>query len=123
MKFVILEAANMSAHAQFLSKHPYVEYEPEDLDAAKQLLAEETEVVRKGMQHGNITMDVYGKVWRDCYSQVRTFVFSSNHRNVLNFGLFGIGDQLQITLKRPTSDHPEEKLYKRILNCNSANVR
>ena len=63
----------MSVHAQYLSKRPYVEYEPEDLEAAKRILAEETEVVRKAMQHGNITMDVYGKVWRDCYSQVNRF--------------------------------------------------
>ena len=68
---IFSEAANLSVHAQYLDKHPYIEYEPEELDAAKELLAKETEVVRKAMQHGNITMDVYGKVWRDCYSQVR----------------------------------------------------
>ena len=60
----------MSSHSQYLTKHPYHEIEPEDLEEAKKLLAEETEVVRKAMQHGNITMDIYGKVWRDCYSQV-----------------------------------------------------
>lgn len=28
------------------------------------------ETVKKGMGHGDITLEVYNKVWRDCYSQV-----------------------------------------------------
>lgn len=67
---LLTEAANMTSHAQYLSKHPYHEVSPEEMAEAEKLLKDEAEVVKKAMQHGNITMDVYGKVWRDCYSQV-----------------------------------------------------
>jgi len=61
---------------QYLSKYPYDEIDPEDLKAAKKLLDEEIDVVKSAMQHGNLSIDVYSKVWRDCYSQVRRFIVS-----------------------------------------------
>uniref|UniRef100_F6W453 Cell division cycle 5-like protein n=1 Tax=Ciona intestinalis TaxID=7719 RepID=F6W453_CIOIN len=71
------EANSMSAHTQYLSKYPYEEISPEELEDAKNLLNKEIEVVKTAMQHGNISLDVYTKVWRDCYNQV-LFVPSEN---------------------------------------------
>ncbi|CAK8697767.1 unnamed protein product [Clavelina lepadiformis] len=64
------KAAGMASHVQYLSKNPYDELSWDELENAQKILAEETEVVKSAMQHGSISVDVYTKVWRDCYSQV-----------------------------------------------------
>lgn len=64
------KAANLSVHKQYLMKEDYTEYTKEELDAAKKLLADEMQHVKERMGHGEITPEVYSKVWRDCYSQV-----------------------------------------------------
>uniref|UniRef100_H2ZJV9 Cell division cycle 5-like protein n=1 Tax=Ciona savignyi TaxID=51511 RepID=H2ZJV9_CIOSA len=62
--------SNMSVHTQYLSKYPYVECSPEELAAARSLLEKETEIVKGAMQHGNVSLDVYTKVWRDLLDSV-----------------------------------------------------
>nr|XP_039267244.1 cell division cycle 5-like protein [Styela clava] len=64
------KAVNLAVHKQYLAKDEYVEYTKEELDAAKELLQQEMEHVKEKMGHGEITQEVYTKVWRDCYSQV-----------------------------------------------------
>jgi pre-mRNA-splicing factor CDC5/CEF1 len=54
----------------YLDKHPYEEFTDDDLTAARTLLESEVNIVKKTMGHGDINLDVYSKVWDECYSQV-----------------------------------------------------
>jgi len=54
----------------YLDKHPYEEFSDTDLAAARALLDSEMNLVKKTMGHGEINVDVYSKVWDECYSQV-----------------------------------------------------
>ena len=70
----------------YLDKHPYEEFSDADLAAvrflalsfslvslffqARELLDAEVNSVKKTMGHGDINLDVYSKVWDECYSQV-----------------------------------------------------
>lgn len=64
------KAANLVSHKQYLAKERYAEYTKEEIQAAEQLLRQEMSFVKEKMGHGEITQEVYAKVWRDCYSQV-----------------------------------------------------
>ena len=65
-------ASNAQAQAQsFLNTHPYADFEKEDLESAKELIEKEIDVVRKGMDHGEISLEAYCTVWEECLSQVR----------------------------------------------------
>lgn len=57
-------------HIAYLEKHPYEKYTPEDLEAAKRTLEAEMEVVRKGMSHGDLSLEAYCQVWDECLAQV-----------------------------------------------------
>merc|ERR1719244_1517192 len=59
-----------SVHRGYLDRHPYKEVSTEDMDAAKVLLEAEMEVVKTGMQHGDLSLDAYTQVWEECLSQV-----------------------------------------------------
>ncbi|CAF2062203.1 unnamed protein product [Rotaria magnacalcarata] len=54
----------------YLDTHPYEEFTDEDLASARALLESEMNVVKKTMGHGDLNLDVYSKVWDECYSQV-----------------------------------------------------
>ena len=57
-----------------LKVDPLEKFTDEELNDAKKLLKEEIEVVKKVIGHGDINLDVYTKVWEECYGQVkRTF--------------------------------------------------
>lgn len=59
------------SHAQaFLEQHPYVNYKPDDITAAKKLLENEMTIVREEMAHGDLGLDAYTTVWEECLSQV-----------------------------------------------------
>merc|ERR1711962_735544 len=61
---------NESQHRAYLDRHPYREVAKEDLEAAKQLLEAEMEVVKTGMAHGDLSLDAYTQVWEECLAQV-----------------------------------------------------
>lgn len=62
---------NAQAQAQsFLNSHPYADFEKEELGHAKKLIENEMNVVRKGMDHGDISLEAYSTVWDECLSQV-----------------------------------------------------
>jgi len=61
---------NESVHRGYLDRHPYKEVSTEDMDAAKVLLEAEMEVVKTGMQHGDLSLDAYTQVWEECLAQV-----------------------------------------------------
>ncbi|XP_033224510.1 cell division cycle 5-like protein [Belonocnema kinseyi] len=62
---------NAQAQAQsFLNSHPYADFEKEELGHAKKLIENEMNVVRKGMDHGDISLEAYSTVWDECLSQI-----------------------------------------------------
>lgn len=64
-------ASGSLAQAQsYLEQHPYVNFDEEELDAAKQLLVDEMNVVKEGMAHGDLSLDAYTTVWEECLSQI-----------------------------------------------------
>ncbi|KAG7212980.1 hypothetical protein KM043_002320 [Ampulex compressa] len=64
-------AASSLAQAQsYLEQHPYINFDEEEIDAAKQLLTDEMAVVKEGMAHGDLSLDSYTTVWEECLSQI-----------------------------------------------------
>ncbi|CAH1233990.1 CDC5L [Branchiostoma lanceolatum] len=64
---------------------------------AKELLSHEMEVVKAGMQHGDLSVDVFNQVWEECYSQV-LFLVSQNRYTRAN--LASKKDRLESQEKR-----------------------
>ena len=60
----------INANRNALKADPLEKFTDEELANAKKLLKEEIEVVKKIMGHGDINLDVYTKVWEECYGQV-----------------------------------------------------
>ncbi|XP_042599104.1 cell division cycle 5-like protein [Cyprinus carpio] len=63
-------SSNNTEHITFLEKNPYEKVSEEELKKAGELLAQEMEVVKHGMGHGDLSMEAYNQVWEECYSQV-----------------------------------------------------
>lgn len=64
-------ASSSVAQAQaYLDQHPYVNFEEEELTAAKKLLIDEMGTVKDGMAHGELSLDSYTTVWEECLSQI-----------------------------------------------------
>merc|ERR1719500_1587475 len=61
---------NEATHRNYLDKHQWREYSKEDMEEAKGLLEAEMEVVKTGMQHGDLSLDAYTQVWEECLAQV-----------------------------------------------------
>lgn len=57
-------------HIAYLEMSPYEKISKEDLIMAEELLAQEMDVVKQGMGHGDLSIDAYNQVWEECYSQV-----------------------------------------------------
>ncbi|CAI5769085.1 cell division cycle 5-like protein [Lacerta agilis] len=57
-------------HLSYLEHNPYEKYSKEDIKKAEELLAQEMEVVKQGMGHGELSSEAYNQVWEECYSQV-----------------------------------------------------
>ncbi|KFM72811.1 Cell division cycle 5-like protein, partial [Stegodyphus mimosarum] len=62
--------SNLVHHAAYLERHPYKEYDEAELAAADRFLREEMEVVKKGMGHGDLSLEAYTQVWEECLAQV-----------------------------------------------------
>ncbi|TDG47336.1 hypothetical protein AWZ03_006195 [Drosophila navojoa] len=62
----------------YFKANPYEEISQEELAEAKQMLADEMEVVKERMAHGELPLDVYGQVWQECLGQV--LYLPSQHR-------------------------------------------
>merc|ERR1712025_146952 len=61
---------NEASHRTYLDRHPYKEYTKEEMDEAAEMLEKEMEVVKTGMQHGDLSLDAYTQVWEECLAQV-----------------------------------------------------
>lgn len=57
-------------HASYLQEHAYQEFDEEEMRAAQQLLEEEMATVKRGMMHGDLSLESYTQVWEECLEQV-----------------------------------------------------
>ncbi|KAK7575556.1 hypothetical protein V9T40_011842 [Parthenolecanium corni] len=57
-------------HKNYLDKHPFEIFTDEEMEHAKELLKKEMDIVKEGMSHGAISLDVYSQVWEECLDQV-----------------------------------------------------
>ncbi|KAH8262497.1 hypothetical protein KR026_008848 [Drosophila bipectinata] len=62
----------------YFKANPYEEITKDELAVAKQMLADEMEVVKERMGHGELPLDVYAQVWQECLGQV--LYLPSQHR-------------------------------------------
>ena len=53
-----------------MERHPYQEFDEEDIADAKELLKAEMKVVQEGMGHPELSLEQYSKHWEDCLNQV-----------------------------------------------------
>ncbi len=60
----------INANRSVLKSDPLEQFSDLELENAKQLLKDEVEHVKKFIGHGEINLDVYTKVWEECYGQV-----------------------------------------------------
>eukprot|EP00058_Branchiostoma_floridae_P018847 XP_002604336.1 hypothetical protein BRAFLDRAFT_85426 [Branchiostoma floridae] len=67
----------MAEHIAYLEEYPYSKIDEDSLNLAKELLSHEMEVVKTGMGHGDLSVEVFNQVWEECYSQV-LFLVSQN---------------------------------------------
>ena len=70
----------LANNRKVLSQQPLEEVTEEEMEAARELLKEEIEVVKQGMNHGDLTMDAYTKVWDECYGHVSFIIVIQFHR-------------------------------------------
>ena len=61
---------NEQSHRHYLEKHPYQKFDDEEMALARQVLADEMQVVREGMGHGELGLEAYTQVWEECLAQV-----------------------------------------------------
>lgn len=61
---------NQAQHLAYLEKHPYEKFDDYDIEIAREVLLEEMEVVKKGMNHGDLSLEAYSQVWEECLAQV-----------------------------------------------------
>uniref|UniRef100_A0A1B0B8Q4 Cell division cycle 5-like protein n=1 Tax=Glossina palpalis gambiensis TaxID=67801 RepID=A0A1B0B8Q4_9MUSC len=81
----------------YFKSNPYEEISKEELNRAKLLLSNEMKVVKEGMGHGDLALDVYSQVWEECLAQV-LFLPSQNRYTRAN--LASKKDRLESAEKR-----------------------
>lgn len=57
-------------------------YSDEDLERARALMKQEVGTVKKGMNHGDLTIDAYSQVWEECYREVMFNVSQTKYTRV-----------------------------------------
>ncbi|XP_018322506.1 cell division cycle 5-like protein isoform X2 [Agrilus planipennis] len=81
----------------YLEQHPYQKFRKEELESAKQLLKREMDVVKRGMNHGDLSLDAYTQVWEECLAQV---LFLPNQNRYTRANLASKKDRLESAEKR-----------------------
>lgn len=84
-------------HLAYLEQYPYEDFKPDDLALAKKILANEMDVVKHGMNHGDLSLDAYTQVWEECLSQV---LFLPNQNRYTRANLASKKDRLESAEKR-----------------------
>lgn len=60
----------ISQAQKYIEDHPYEDYDKEDLDNASKMIADEMQIVKEGMAHGELSIDAYTTVWEECLGQI-----------------------------------------------------
>ncbi|KAI4459693.1 cell division cycle 5-like protein [Holotrichia oblita] len=81
----------------YLEQHPYENISKEELERAKSLLGREMDVVKHGMNHGDLSLDAYTQVWEECLSQV---LFLPNQNRYTRANLASKKDRLESAEKK-----------------------
>ncbi|CAH0396111.1 unnamed protein product [Bemisia tabaci] len=88
---------SQAQHLAYLEQHPYQPVPLEDIEEAKKLLAEEMNVVKQGMGHGDLSIDAFSQVWEECLSQV---LYLPNQGRYTRANLASKKDRLESLEKR-----------------------
>lgn len=81
----------------YLEQHPYESISKEDLTVAQNMLQCEMEIVKRGMNHGDLSIDAYTQVWEECLDQV---LFLPNQNRYTRANLASKKDRLESAEKR-----------------------
>ncbi|CAI9717259.1 division cycle 5 [Octopus vulgaris] len=112
-------AVNQAQHLAYLETHPYVRYEEEELIEAKKQLQTEMDVVKHGMNHGDLSLEAFSQVWDECYSQI-LFMPSQNRYTRANLAskkdrIESLEKRLEINRNHMTKDAKQAaKLEKKL---------
>ena len=60
----------INTNRKMLDSNPLDDISEEEMNEARRILDEEIAIVKEAMSHGDIAIDVYTKVWEECYGQV-----------------------------------------------------
>ena len=89
--------AVISNTKRVLDEDPLEEVTREEMDAARELLAAEMDAVKKAMAHGELQLEVYTKVWDECYGQL---LFLPNQQRFTRSALASKKDRIESVEKR-----------------------
>lgn len=81
----------------FLEEHPYQNFRPDELELSKKMLKKEMEIVKMGMNHGELPIEAYTQVWEECLGQV---LFLPNQNRYTRANLANKKDRLESAEKR-----------------------
>lgn len=90
-------AISQAQNLAYLEQHPYENVKPEEVSLAKRMLKREMDVVKQGMNHGDLSLDAYTQVWEECLKEV-LFLPSQNRYTRAN--LASKKDKLESAEKR-----------------------
>lgn len=81
----------------YLEQNPYENISKEELELSRMMLAREMDIVKHGMNHGDLSIDAYTQVWEECLSQV---LFLPNQNRYTRANLASKKDRLESAEKR-----------------------
>ncbi|XP_033608501.1 cell division cycle 5-like protein [Cryptotermes secundus] len=64
------QVTSQEQHLAYLEQYPYKTYSQDQLAQAHAILQKEMEVVKQGMGHGDLSLELYTQVWEECLAQV-----------------------------------------------------
>jgi len=88
---------NQAQNLEYLKQHPHQHFEEDEMENARKMLQQEMEVVKQGMGHGDISVDVYSQVWEECLAQV---LFLPNQNRYTRANLASKKDRIESLEKR-----------------------
>lgn len=90
-------AVSQAQHLAYLEQHPYENVSSDELSYARRMLVHEMEVVKQGMNHGDLSLDAYTQVWEECLREV---LFLPNQNRYTRANLASKKDRLESAEKR-----------------------
>lgn len=81
----------------YLEQQPYESICKEELVVAQNMLQHEMDIVKRGMNHGDLSIDAYTQVWEECLDQV---LFLPNQNRYTRANLASKKDRLESAEKR-----------------------